>query len=74
MPYGPPLVTTLRCVKSCGGIQGSVLELRGPGQFGLSQDAWDSRPAGFRVYRCSHCQFVWAKNPRRKTGMIPLGS
>jgi hypothetical protein len=75
MRYLPAKVTNVTnevCANGCFG-RNSVLELRGPGQFGLPKESWDSMPRGYSAYHCSLGGFLWFKRPRRVTGTIPVG-
>ena len=63
MPYAPMKVTTEPCANGCPGRQ-FVLELRGPGQCGLSQEMWDNKPEGCAAYYCERCQLVYFRKRR----------
>jgi ribosomal protein S27AE len=75
MPYLPALITNLTKCPQCGLVEnGRILELRGPGQKGLSEEQWQNKPKGFSAYHCGRCGLLWFKHPRRvKEEIITVG-
>jgi hypothetical protein len=76
MPYlSARVAANVHCENGCLGLGGHILELRGPGQFGLPHETWESKPKGYAAWHCSRCGFVWLKKPRTVRGkdVIPVG-
>jgi hypothetical protein len=71
--YGTAIrATTDVCANGCFG-RGRVMQLRGPGECGVSAEMWESKPQGYSVYHCSRCRIVYYKKPRASKEFIRVG-